>query len=149
MAVWKIYRDKKPNLRRTFLFIEQIKTLIFLEAFLEIKVMHEPQSNLEKKKNPSLLKDNFFNIRPTHFYINSASVIRTIKQNKLSIPCTEINKPLPASFQSLMGQIQVQKPTLVIVCIGISTLLLKSTTPLFHQAPPPLNLQTVEACRFS
>ena len=148
MAVWKIYRDKKPNLRRTFLFIEQIKTLIFLEAFLEIKVMHEPQSNLEKKKNPSLLKDNFFNIRPTHFYINSASVIRTIKQNKLSIPCTEINKPLPASFQSLMGQIQVHKPTLVIVCIGISTLL-KSTTPLFHQAPPPLNLRTVKACHFS
>ena len=31
--------------------------LIFLEAVLAIKVMQEPQSNLEEKFNPSILKD--------------------------------------------------------------------------------------------
>ena len=32
--------------------------LIFLEAVLAIKVMQEPQSNLEEKFNPSILKDD-------------------------------------------------------------------------------------------
>ena len=40
-------------------FIEQIKTSIFFEEFLAIKVMYEPQSNLEEKVNSSILKDDF------------------------------------------------------------------------------------------
>ena len=38
-------------------FIERIEFPIFLEAVLAI--MKEPQSNLEEKINPSILKDDF------------------------------------------------------------------------------------------
>ena len=34
-------------------FIEQIKPLVFLEAFLTIEVMEEPQFNLEEKSMPA------------------------------------------------------------------------------------------------
>ena len=44
--------------------------------------------------------------RPIHFQINSASVIRLAKQNKSSFSSFEINKPLPALVQCLVGQIQ-------------------------------------------
>ena len=40
-------------------FIERIKAPIFLEAVLAIETMLEPQSNLEEKVNPSILKDDF------------------------------------------------------------------------------------------
>ena len=40
-------------------FIERIKAPICLEAVLAIEIMQEPQSNLEKKVNPSNLKDYF------------------------------------------------------------------------------------------
>ena len=40
-------------------FIEQIKAPIFLEAVLAIEIMKEPQSNLEEKVNPIILKDDF------------------------------------------------------------------------------------------
>ena len=48
-----------------------------------------------------------------HFRINSTSVTRPIKLNKLSIYSIEINKPLPAP-QCLVDQIQVQKTILVV-----------------------------------
>ena len=38
--------------------------------------------------------------RPIHFHINSTSVIRSFKQNKLSFSSIEINKPLSAPVQS-------------------------------------------------
>ena len=40
-------------------FTEQIKAPISLEAVLVIEIMKEPQSNLEEKVNPSILKDDF------------------------------------------------------------------------------------------
>ena len=40
-------------------FIEQIKAPILLEAILAIEIMLGPQSNLEEKVNPSILKDDF------------------------------------------------------------------------------------------
>ena len=50
-------------------FIEQIRAPIFLEAVLAIQKMYEPQSNLEEKVNPSILK-------PIHFHINRTTVVR-------------------------------------------------------------------------
>ena len=41
-------------------FIERMKAPIFLEAVLAIDTMQEPQSNLEDKVNPSILKDDYF-----------------------------------------------------------------------------------------
>ena len=40
-------------------FIEQVNAAIFLEAVLAIDIMQEPQSKLEEKVNPSILKDDF------------------------------------------------------------------------------------------
>ena len=40
-------------------FIEQIKTPISLEVVLAIDIMWEPQSNLEEKFKPIILKDHF------------------------------------------------------------------------------------------
>ena len=40
--------------------IERIKAPIFLEVVLTIDITEEPQSNLEEKVNPNLLKDYFF-----------------------------------------------------------------------------------------
>ena len=40
-------------------FIERIKALIFLDAVLAIEIMYEPQSNLEERVNPGILKDGF------------------------------------------------------------------------------------------
>ena len=37
-------------------FVERIKAPIFLEAVLAIEIMQEPQSNLEKKVDSSILK---------------------------------------------------------------------------------------------
>ena len=37
-----------------------MKASIFLEAVLAIDTMQEPQSNLEDKVNPSILKDDYF-----------------------------------------------------------------------------------------
>ena len=46
----------QSNLRKKN-FIERIKAPIFLKAVLAIEIM--PQSNLENKVNPSILKDDF------------------------------------------------------------------------------------------
>ena len=40
-------------------FTERIKALIFLDAVLAIEIMYEPQSNLEERVNPGILKDGF------------------------------------------------------------------------------------------
>ena len=41
-------------------FIEQIKAPIFLGVVLAIEIMSDPQSNLDEKDNPSILKDDFY-----------------------------------------------------------------------------------------
>ena len=40
-------------------FTERIKSPIFLERFLAIEIMQEPQSHLEERDSPSILKDDF------------------------------------------------------------------------------------------
>ena len=106
----------QSNLRRNF--TERIKAPIFLEAVLAIEIerLQESQSNLEEKVNPSILKDDFSprTDRPIHFPINSTSVIRSVKRNQFCFSSIEINKPLPAPVQCLAGQIQVQKPILLV-----------------------------------
>ena len=52
-----LYRNRATSGERNF--IEWIKVPIFLEAVLAIEIMQEPQSNLEEKVNPSILKDDF------------------------------------------------------------------------------------------
>ena len=48
--------------------VERINAPIFLEAILAIETLQEPQSNLEEKDNPSILKDDLFSrINPSIF----------------------------------------------------------------------------------
>ena len=60
--------------------MEQINTPIFLEAVL---AMQEPQSNLEEKVNPSILKDDFSTRTDPHIFISIAPVLLT-SQTKLA-----------------------------------------------------------------
>ena len=52
------FSEIQSNLRRKKLHRTN-QDLIFFEEFLAIKVMYEPQSNLEEKVNSSILKDDF------------------------------------------------------------------------------------------
>ena len=76
-------------------FKEQIKAAIFLELVLAIEIMQEPQSNLEEKVKPSILKDYFFlRADPSiHFHLNSTSVFRLVRQNYLSFPSIKSTSP--------------------------------------------------------
>ena len=67
------------------------------------------------KRQPQHLK-RLFSVKnkSIHFHIGSTSVIILVKRNQLSFSRFEINKLLPAPFQCLVGQIQVQKPILVV-----------------------------------
>ena len=61
-----IHRYRATSGERSF--TERIKAPIFLEAVLATEVMQEPQSNLEEKVNPSILKNEFFSrIDPSIF----------------------------------------------------------------------------------
>ena len=44
----------------------------------------------------------FLKNRPIHFHINSTSVIRSVKGNKLSFTSIEINRPLPAPVPNVL-----------------------------------------------
>ena len=96
------------------IFIEQIKALIFLEAISAIQIMQEPQSNLEEKLNPSILKDDFSSRTDPPIFLSIAPVVKLFKPNQLSFSSNEINKPLPANSQYFVDQTQVQKPILVV-----------------------------------
>ena len=55
-----------------------------------------------KESQPQYLKRWFFlKNRSIYFYINSTSVIKLVKRNKLSFSSIEINKPLPARVHSV------------------------------------------------
>ena len=96
MAVWY------SNLKRKN-FIERIKVPIFLKGVLAIEIMYEPQSNIEEKVNPRILKADFLiNNRPIHFHINSTSIFRLVKWNYLSFFNIETSKPLPAPVYSVL-----------------------------------------------
>ena len=51
-----LWRYRTPSGERNF--VQRIKAPIFLEAVLAIEIMQEPQSNLEKKLDSSILKDD-------------------------------------------------------------------------------------------
>ena len=56
----------------------------------------------------------FLNNSPIRFHVSSSSVIRLVIRNKSSCSSIEVNEPLPALIsQSLVDQIQVQKPILL------------------------------------
>ena len=44
----------------------------------------------------------FFKNRPIHFHINRTTVIKSVKQNQLSFPSNEINKPLLTPVHSVL-----------------------------------------------
>ena len=52
-----LWRYRAPSGERNF--VERIKAPIFSEAVLAKEIMHEPQFNLEKKVDSSILKDDF------------------------------------------------------------------------------------------
>ena len=56
-------------------FIEQIKAPIFLEVVLAKEIMLEPQSNLEKKVNPSIQKDDFSSRTDPSIFLSIAPVL--------------------------------------------------------------------------
>ena len=54
-------------------------------------------------KQPQHFKRWFFlKYRLIHFHIIGTGINRLVKQNKLSVSSIETNKPLPASFQSVL-----------------------------------------------
>ena len=55
------------------------------------------ERQLQHLKRCFFLKD-----RPIHFHINSTSVIRSVKGNKLSFTSNEINRPLPAPVSNVL-----------------------------------------------
>ena len=61
--------------------------------------------------------------RPIHFHINITRVIRPVKRNMLSFSSTKKKQGTSGpSSQYLISQIQVQKPTLVVVTNQVSFL---------------------------
>ena len=62
-----------------------------------------PQSNLEEKVNPGILKDGF-SLRTDPLIFTSiapTSIIRPAKRNQLSFSCTEINNLLSVPVHSV------------------------------------------------
>ena len=55
--------------------MERIKIPIFLEAVLAIEIMYEPQSNLEEKINPRILKDDFSSRTGPSTFISIAQLL--------------------------------------------------------------------------
>ena len=94
-------------------FMERIKAPIFWEAVLTVEMRASIQFRRESQ-HQHLKRRFFLKNRPIHFYINSTSVIRLVKRNQLSFSSNETNKPLLATVQCLMDQIQVRNPILVV-----------------------------------
>ena len=69
--------------------------------------MQEPQSNLEKKGNPTILKKDF-SLRTDPFIFTSIAPVFLDQPNKTG---TEINKPHPSHKPY---QTEVQKPILIV-----------------------------------
>ena len=84
--------------------MERVKAPSFLEAVFAIEILQEPQSSLEEKDTPSILKDDFSSRtdQSIFFYINSSSVIKPVKRSKLGFSSIEINEPLSAPVQSVL-----------------------------------------------
>ena len=55
--------------------IKRIKTPIFVETAAAIEIMLEPQSNLEEKDNPNILKDDFSTRNDPSIFTSIAPVL--------------------------------------------------------------------------
>ena len=64
-------------------FIERTNPPIFYEADLAIEIMQKPQSNLEEKVNPSILKDDFGS-RTAPSILKSIAPVLLDQSNKIS-----------------------------------------------------------------
>ena len=96
------FKKIQSNLRRKKLQ-RTIKSPVFLEAVLAIETMQEPQSDLEEKVNPSVLKDDFFSRTDQPILTSIAPVLfRLVKRNQLSFSSIEINRPLPDPVHSVL-----------------------------------------------
>ena len=74
----------------------------FLKALLATEIMKQPQSSLEEKVNPSIVKDNFSSRTAPYIFTSIASVL--LDQSD-ETDCVffriEINKVLPAPIHSV------------------------------------------------
>ena len=84
-------------------FTDWLKAPLFLELVLAIEIMEGPQSNLEEKDNPKILKDNFSSRKDPSIFTSIA----------LDWPLARSNKTSP-SPQCLLDETQVQKLILVL-----------------------------------
>ena len=94
-AVCQIYIDKEKlhGTKQGSNFSQQFQQQIQCKS-------HNPIQ--KRKDSPLILKVVFFfKNRPIHFHINSTSVVRPFKRNKLSFSSIEINKPFPAPVHSV------------------------------------------------
>ena len=90
-------------------FIERVSAPIFLEVVLAIRKMEKPQSSLEQNSFQYLKRLFFFKSKHSHFHISGTSYqMGSTKKVKFLKQC-------------FVGQIQVQKPTLVIATNQILT----------------------------
>ena len=64
--------------------------------------MEEPQSNLEEKCNPSILKDDFSWSADPLIFTSIAPGLLDFSWNKLSFCSTEIKKPLPSLVHDVL-----------------------------------------------
>ena len=78
--------------------------------------MEEPQSNLEEKVNPSIVKDDFFSRTGPSIFTSIAPVLLD-RSNETSWAFQHWNQQATScpGVQGLVEQIQVQKPILVAV----------------------------------
>ena len=98
-------------------FTEGIKAPILLQAVLAIEIIKEPQSNLEEKVNPSILKDDFSSRIDPCIFTSIAPVLLVTGQIKTVGFFQHWNQQATScpTTQCLVDQIQAQKQILVVV----------------------------------
>ena len=80
LRILENYQDRATYGDRNF--IERIKAPIFLQTVLALEIMLEPQSNLEEKVDPSILKDDFSSrTKPSIFTSITPKLLDQPKQN--------------------------------------------------------------------
>ena len=92
-------------------FTEKINAPVLLEAVLAIVAMPEPWSNLEKKDNSSVLKDNFSS---REIYSLSHQQNQSYSKNQMKVEFSQYWIQQTTSYpspQCLVGKIKVHKPT--------------------------------------
>ena len=95
--------------------MEWIKVPIFLEAVLAIEILYQPQSNLEEKVNPSILKYYFSSRRDLSIFTSIEPVLLDC-WNKTSwvFPALKSTSHFLPQSKCLIDQIHVQKPIQIV-----------------------------------